>query len=79
MPLLPTAGSGAVDSVDGATGAVVLTSTYAAKSEATVTVDAGSTAGTARPTGWGHVQWIVDNGVTPTNAENDDLIFEREA
>ena len=40
-------------------------------------VDAGSTAGTARPVTELPVLWLVDAGVTPENAEPQDLIAER--
>ena len=42
-------------------------------------LDIGGTASTARPTGVAIVYWICDNGVTPTNAVEGDLIYNRSA
>jgi len=42
-------------------------------------VEAGSTAGTARPDTDGPVYWFCDNGITLTNPIEGDLIFTREA
>lgn len=51
----------------------------AVQSQATITVDAGSDGTTARPTGWGHVHWLKDNGVTLDNVDPADTVDEREA
>ena len=41
-------------------------------------IDIGATASTARPTGSiGAVYWICNNGVTPTNAIDGDLVYNR--
>jgi hypothetical protein len=42
-------------------------------------VDAGSDDSTARPSGAAAVYWICDNGVTPTNAVDGDLIYNADA
>jgi hypothetical protein len=49
------------------------------RGQTTRTIDIGSTAGTARPTGYATVYWYCDFGVTPTNAVPGDLIFNRPA
>ena len=38
-------------------------------------VNAGGTAGTARPTGWACILWVVD-AITPTNAVEGDIIAD---
>lgn len=42
-----------------------------------VTIDIGGTAGTARPANADQVYWICNNGITPTNAAEGDLIYNR--
>ena len=42
-----------------------------------VKIDIGATAGTARTAGAAVQYWICDNGVTPTNAIEGDLIYNR--
>lgn len=42
-------------------------------------VNGGATAGTARPSGAVIVYWIMNNGVTPTNATEGDLIYNAPA
>jgi hypothetical protein len=41
------------------------------------TIDIGATAGTARPANADVVYWICNAGVTPTNAVEGDLIYNR--
>ena len=40
-------------------------------------IDIGSTSSTARPTGVGAVYWICNNGITPANAVDGDLVYNR--
>ena len=42
-----------------------------------VAIDIGATAGTARTAGAGVQYWICNNGVTPTNAIEGDLIYNK--
>lgn len=42
-----------------------------------VTIDIGGTAGTARPANADQVYWICNVGITPTNAVEGDLIYNR--
>ncbi|MCA9368318.1 hypothetical protein KC887_08775 [Candidatus Kaiserbacteria bacterium] len=44
-----------------------------------VAIDIGSTASTARTAGSGVQYWICDNGITPANAIEGDLIYNRAA
>lgn len=44
-----------------------------------VVIDIGGTAGAARTAGDGVQYWICNNGVTPTNAIEGDLIYNRPA
>ena len=45
-----------------------------------VVIDIGAAAGTARTAGTNQIQyWICDNGVTPSNAVEGDLVYNRSA
>lgn len=44
-----------------------------------VVLDIGANAGAARTAGSGVQYWICNNGVTPTNAIEGDLVYERPA